>query len=73
MGIEIMNAVDFFEAFKLSKEGLERIENANLSVNYSKDWAIIKITLFLAEESTPIVKDFTIPALKEQESLASAA
>ena len=72
VGIEIMDAINFFEAFELSKENFEHIKDANISVNYSKDWAIIKITLFMPEKSEPIVKDFTIPSLKEQECLASA-
>ena len=72
VGIEIMGAIDFFEAFELSKENFEHIKSANLSVNYSKNWAIIKIALSMPEKSEPIVKDFTIPSLKEQECLASA-
>ncbi|MEA2003468.1 MAG: DUF2283 domain-containing protein [archaeon] len=72
VGIEIMGAIGFFEAFELSKEDFEHIKDAKISVNYSKDWAIIKITLYMPKKSEPIVKDFTIPSLIEQQSLASA-
>lgn len=71
VGVEIMNAVEFFEAFELSKEDFKGIKEARLAVHYSLDWAIIKITMFLETRAAPIVKDFTIPSLKEQEHLVA--
>ncbi len=73
VGLEIMNATEFFEAFDLSREDLDNIESAKLSVNYSKDWAIVKISLSIPERENPIVKDFTIPSIEGQEMLATTA
>lgn len=70
VGIEVMNAMDFFEAFELSKEDLKSVRDARLAVHYSKDWAIIKITLFLATRDAPIVKDVAIPSLGAECGLA---
>lgn len=69
VGVELLNATDFFESFELSKDDLKNIEKAKLSVHYSEDWAIIKITIFLKGKAVPIVKDFTIPSLDEQKQL----
>ncbi|VVB59456.1 Uncharacterised protein [uncultured archaeon] len=69
VGVELINATEFFEAFELSKDDLKNIDKAKLSVHYSEDWAIVKITIFLKDRITPIVKDFTIPSLEEQKQL----
>ena len=71
VGLEIMNATEFFEAFDLSREDLDNTESAKLSVNYSKDWAIIKISLSIPERENPMVKDFTIPSLEGQEMITT--
>ncbi len=63
VGVEIMNATEFFEAFELSGDDLKAIEEAKLAVHYSADWAIIKITLKLKTRDAPVVKDFTIPSM----------
>lgn len=70
VGIEIFNAVEFFQAFELSKDDLKSIKDAKMSVHYSLDWAIIKISLKIESRDTPIVKDFTIPSLEGQARLA---
>ncbi len=69
VGVELMNAGEFFEAFELSKEDFKNIKEARLSVHYSLDWAIVKIILFLNNRSVPIVKDFSIPSLDAQKQL----
>lgn len=70
IGIELINATEFFEAFDISKGDLRSIDNARLSVHYSHDWAVTKITIKIKTRQAPIAKDFTIPSLKEQEGLA---